>query len=372
MKFIKILLILFVLNSCVKQEKVKQEKVKLDIPVYRFDKEFSEINDENYDKKLNQITSEFPGLTDYYLTNHIGMINSNDSIKRENILLFNSHTDVISFQEKIDNHFTNTKEISNKINESFGIYKYNFPEKEIPENIIFINAFNSYGVDSYINNLIIGLDFYLGEEHLMFDNIYEYLKIRYDEKFMVADAMEYWLSSEFIDTDDSKTFLDELIFKGKIMYIMNECFPNEAENIIFRFTEEDLTWCKTHEENIWNEILKMDLIYKSDESNYISFFHDSPFTKGMPKESPGRLGYFMGYKIIESYMKENNISLKELMKNTNSQEIFLKSRYIPKNQDQDNSIDKQSQESWIKKYWWTIFGFILFLGYFIQNNYVKK
>ena len=61
MKFIKILLIFFVLNSC-----VKQEKVEVDIPIYRFDKNFSKINDENYDKQLAQIESKFPGFTDYY------------------------------------------------------------------------------------------------------------------------------------------------------------------------------------------------------------------------------------------------------------------------------------------------------------------
>ncbi|MBT7620393.1 MAG: hypothetical protein HN594_04900, partial [Flavobacteriales bacterium] len=55
MKFIKILLIFFVLNSC-----VKQDKVEVDIPIYRFDKNFSKINDENYDKQLNQIESIFP------------------------------------------------------------------------------------------------------------------------------------------------------------------------------------------------------------------------------------------------------------------------------------------------------------------------
>ena len=38
MKFIKILLIFFVLNSC-----VKQDKVEVDIPIYRFDKNFSKI-----------------------------------------------------------------------------------------------------------------------------------------------------------------------------------------------------------------------------------------------------------------------------------------------------------------------------------------
>ena len=75
---------------------------------------------------------------------------------------------------------------------------------------------------------------------------------------------------------------------------------------------------------------------------------------------------------VLEHVDNEDVSLQELMKNTNSQEMFLKSRYIPKNQDQDNSIDKQSQESWLKKYWWMIFGFILLLGYFIANNYVKK
>ena len=324
MKFIKILLIFFVLNSC-----VKQDKVEVDIPIYRFDKNFSKINDENYDKQLNQIESKFPGLTDYYLTNHIAMINSNDSIKRKNILSFTSFSGVVLLQNKIDNYFTNTKEISNKINESFGIYKYHFPENEIPENIIFINAFNSFGIDSYNNNLIIGLDFYLGKDNPMFNTVYDYLKTRYDAKFMIADAVEYWISSEFIETQDSKTFLEELILKGKIMYIMNEFLLEEANNIIFRFTEKDLKWCKTHEQNIWNEILKMDILYELDESNYISFFNDSPFTKGMPKESPGRLGYWVGYQIVNQYMKNEGVSLLDLMKNTNSQEILLKSKYKP-------------------------------------------
>ena len=62
-------------------------------------------------------------------------------------------------------------------------------------------------------------------------------------------------------------------------------------------------------------------------------------------------------------MKENDISLKELMKNTNSQEILLQSKYIPGEKD---------QESWFKKYWWVFFIFICFLGYFTYNNYVKK
>ena len=343
MKFIKILIILLIFNSCGNDKEENNEytpnfkkgNVNIDIPVFRFDKDFYEIHRENYDMKFNQIDSVFPGLIDYYLTQHIGMEYSDDSIQKEYILLFNSFPEVVSYQIKINNHFTNTKEISNKINSSFGIYKYHFPERTIPENIIFVNAFNSYGIDSYMNNLIIGLDFYLGESHPLFDNIYEYLKTRYDENFMVADAMEYWLSSEFIEGDTvmgrgkTRTFLDDLIFKGKIMYLMNEFLRDTEDNIVFRFSKEDLKWCKNNEKNIWDEILNIDLLYKSDESLYISFFSDSPFTKGMPIESPGRLGYWLGFQIVNQYIKNDSVSLLDLMKNTNSQEILLKSKYKP-------------------------------------------
>ena len=49
----------------------------------------------------------------------------------------------------------------------------------------------------------------------------------------------------------------------------------------------------------------------------------------MPKESPGRLGYWVGYQIVNQYMKNEGVSLLDLMKNTNSQEILLKSKYKP-------------------------------------------
>jgi len=324
MKIIKILLIFFLFNSC-----FEHKKIELNIPIYRFDKEFSKINIDNYYYEINEIEIEFPGFIDYYLTNHIRMSDIKDSVKKSNILLFTSYPQVVLFQNRIDSCFAETEEISDEINESFGIYKYNFPEKEIPENIIFINSFNSFGVDSYKNNLIIGLDFYLAEDHPEFNSIYDYLKIRYNKKFMIANSMEYWLSSSFVETSEINTFLDELIFKGKIMYVMKECLPDVADNIIFRFSEEELQWCLNHEKNIWNEVLKMDIFYKSDKLSYISFFQDSPFTKGMPKESPGRLGYWIGYEIIHEYMKNEGGDLKELMKNNNSQEILLKSKYKP-------------------------------------------
>ena len=57
---------------------------------------------------------------------------------------------------------------------------------------------------------------------------------------------------------------------------------------------------------------------------------DAPFTAGFAAESPGRLGAFIGWQIVREYMKESDGStLKQLMENTNSQQILKVSKYKP-------------------------------------------
>tara|TARA_B100001142_G_scaffold325304_1_gene378640 strand:- start:298 stop:1266 length:969 start_codon:yes stop_codon:yes gene_type:complete len=322
MKFIKILLLFLVLSSC-----IKQEKVEMQIPIYRFDKELFSIDSNNYEDKVNDWDAILPEFYDYFLRHHIYMKYSSDSARKSNVLMFASHPDVISFQKSIEEKFKNVKYIEEKFNRAFSSYSEFFPDSTIPKKIIFSNSFNSYAVDVFNENLLIGLDFYLGESHPA-ANIWDYLKVRYDEKFLMADAMEYWITSMFINKNNTSNFQENLIFKGKIMYLI-KMILKEQDNIVFRFSEENINWCEMNESNIWNEIISLDIMYNKDYNAYSTFFSDSPFTKGMPKESPGRLGYWVGYKIIESYMNNNRVSLSDLMKNDNSQEILLQSKYKP-------------------------------------------
>jgi len=323
MKFIKTLLLFLALSSC-----TNTSDTDVQLESYRFDADFFSVDSSSYEKKIYQWESLHPGLTDYYLRNHISMSYDNDSIRRDYILMFISHPDVVDFQNKISNKFENTDTFTDKLNIVFEKYLTYFPDSSIPKKVIFINSFNTFGIDVFNQNLLIGLDFYLGNSHPA-ANIWEYLKVRYDEKYMIADAMEYWITSSFISHNSVSNFQEELIFKGKIIYLMSLLTSDEKESILFRFSEENIEWCNLNEQNIWNEIIKLDIMYSKDYNSYATFFSDSPFTKGMPQESPGRLGYWVGYKIIESYMKNNNISLYELMQNTNSQEILLKSKYKP-------------------------------------------
>lgn len=320
MKIIKLALIFLVLNSCVTQDKTEIKSERFDLNLFLLDSS-------NFDKKILEWEEENKGFLNYYLQNHIGMYYDNDSVKKSHLLTFVSHPDVLEFQKNIQENFVDLDIYNEKINAAFREYLNIFNDSTIPKKIIYCNSFNSYGVDVYNQNLIVGLDFYLGELHPA-SNIWEYLKVRYHEKYMIADIMEYWITSSFIHKSSIDVFQDELIFKGKIVYLMN-LILDEDKHVLFRFSKEDLEWCNIHEANIWKEIISLDLMYNKEYNSYATFFSDSPYTKGMPKESPGRIGYWVGYKIIDSYMKNNNVSVQQLMNNNNSQDILLKSKYRP-------------------------------------------
>ena len=57
----------------------------------------------------------------------------------------------------------------------------------------------------------------------------------------------------------------------------------------------------------------------------------SPFAKGMPQESPGRIAYYVGYKIFKKYaQKHKNKTLFELITETDENKILSESKYRPK------------------------------------------
>jgi uncharacterized protein YjaZ len=62
------------------------------------------------------------------------------------------------------------------------------------------------------------------------------------------------------------------------------------------------------------------------------FINLAPFSKfylEIDNESPGRIGRWIGWQIVRSYMENNKIALQEMLKK-DEKEIFENSKYKPK------------------------------------------
>jgi uncharacterized protein YjaZ len=74
------------------------------------------------------------------------------------------------------------------------------------------------------------------------------------------------------------------------------------------------------------------LLYDSDPKLPGRFINPAPFSKfylEIDNESPGQIGMWIGWQIVRSYMKNNDVSLQQLLQ-TDAKEIFDNSKYKPK------------------------------------------
>jgi hypothetical protein len=114
------------------------------------------------------------------------------------------------------------------------------------------------------------------------------------------------------------------------MYVIEKCSKNSKE-VNFSYTNEEYLWCEKNEFQIWNFFIENNLIFSNNQNNLRSYLDYSPFAKGMPQESPGRIAYYVGYKIFKKYaQKYKNKTLFELITETDENKILSESKYRPK------------------------------------------
>jgi hypothetical protein len=61
-----------------------------------------------------------------------------------------------------------------------------------------------------------------------------------------------------------------------------------------------------------------------------AYLNEAPFTAPVSQDSPGRVGTWVGWQIVKSYMDKNkNVSLQQLVSENNYQQLLEKSDYRP-------------------------------------------
>ncbi|MBU0940186.1 MAG: gliding motility lipoprotein GldB, partial [Bacteroidetes bacterium] len=126
--------------------------------------------------------------------------------------------------------------------------------------------------------------------------------------------------------------LSSMIYAGKELYMKDLFLPEVAANEKIGYTEDQMIWCKENESYIWRYFIDKQLLYSDDQKLIPRFINPAPFSKfylEIDNESPGKVGAYIGWQIVNSYMQNNEVSLQQLLK-MNAQEIFEKSKYKPK------------------------------------------
>lgn len=238
------------------------------------------------------------------------------------------------FQDTEKKYSDDLNDIRQGLTAAFQHSLYYFPHMVVPEIVTFVSGFQ-YAIAVTDSVLGIGLDMYLGSDYSNYPKagfpLYKIALMNRD--YIVADAMKAWLMTEFFSEESRapKDMLGTMIQYGKIMYLSEAILPGTEDTIKTGYTAAQLEWCKKNEFNIWAHMVDNELLFSTDPATINKFFNEAPFTSGLPKESPPKTGIWVGWQIVKSYMENNSdITIPELMKQQNAQEILNKSKYKPK------------------------------------------
>ena len=124
--------------------------------------------------------------------------------------------------------------------------------------------------------------------------------------------------------------LDKILNSGKLLWFIYAMMPEVPKTILMDYTNEQLMWTRDNESLVWAFLIENKMLYSTELQPEQKFILDSPFTSYFGDESPPRLGWWIGWQIVRSYMNKNSkINLNELMNNYDAQNILSKSGYKP-------------------------------------------
>ena len=315
-KIIFIIALILFITSCDKKSKVKKEveAIPVELKVERFDKLFFETAPKDLGKLKKEFPFFFPSGTD-------------DSVwleKMQNPLWRELYGEV---QKK----YSNFEPVQKELETLFKHIKYNFPKTKTPKVITVISEMDYNNKVIYADSLlIISLELYLGKEH-KFYQFPKYLKQNFEQKQIMPDVVSSFSINKIASVTD-KTLLSQMIYFGKQLYLKDLLLPDYSDADKMGYTPAQIAWCEENESYMWRYLLENEMLYSDDSKLGNRFINPAPFSKfylEIDNESPGRVGAWIGWQIVRSYVKNNDVPIEKLLK-MNAKEIFEKSKYKPK------------------------------------------
>lgn len=317
-KFFLFLACSLVLFSCKKENEVDEKVAAVEvgkIDIERFDKVFYESDP----KDLSKVKAQFPYFFPPGNPDQVWAEKINDPLLQE-------------LHREVEKKFPNTSALSQDLHSAFQHMKYYFPEFKTPKVVTLISEMDYENKVIYTDSLVlISLDLYLGKDHKFYE-FPDYIKRNFEPSQIMPDMVSAFATEKIAPPND-RTFLSIMVYFGKEMYLKDLILPNVSDADKMGYTQEQQKWSEANEAEIWRYFVENKLLYDTDSKLPGRFINPAPFSKfylELDKESPGRLGIWIGWQIVRSYMENNKgVTLQDLLAK-DAKEIFDNSKYKPK------------------------------------------
>ena len=315
--FISVIFILVSFFSC-KPDKVKDinvSNIDVDFFIKRFEVDFYNANQE----KLSSLKKQYPYLFPPSFTDSLAIAKISNEDERE---LFNE-------TQKI---YKDVSKLKSELLSLFKYVKYYNPKFNTPNVVTMISNIDYKSRVIYADSLLLlSLDVYLGKEHPFYADYPKYIKENNTNDNIIVDVTNSIIEKQLV-SHPNRSFIGKMIHEGKKMYLLDMYLPKTSDKLKIGYSDEKINWANDNEENIWKYFIERKLLFSTETKLNKRFLENAPFSKFYLQSdnmSPGRIGVWVGWQIVKSFMQNNDVSLQELLI-IDSENLFKRSKYKPK------------------------------------------
>jgi len=321
--------------------------IKVNLETKRYEQDFFSIDTMNIASSMNSLLKKYPKFTPDFVENILGL--DMDSLlipgnAQDNAIRLFIH-DYRLVKDSSDLMYKDFSKETGEIKKALQFVKYYFPQYKLPRSVItFIGPVNanfetSFGTQGDIltsEGLGIGLQLHLGKNFSLYktqegqEQYPDYLANNFDAAHITVNCIRNIIDDLYPDNANGKPLVEQMVEKGKRMYLLTKFLPGTPEYICFGYTEKQLKDSYTNEAVIWDFFLNNDLLNNSEQSIIKNYIGESPKTQELGEDSPGNIGTFSGLQIVKKYLEKfPETTLPQLMK-TDANEIYTKTKYKPR------------------------------------------
>lgn len=303
--------------ACKKETAVSNDvlNIAVEAQIERFDQEFMQATPQNFEA----LKHKYPMLLSEHIPDSVWFNKKNDTLFKE---LYN----------ETQNKFSDLSTLKAELTLLFKHIKYYYPQENPGKVITVLSEVDITNRAIYTDSIaIISLDTYLGKDHKFYVDFDSYTLGDFEADRIVVDLAENFASQK-IAPPQERMFINQMVYAGKIMYVMEMLLPEISDALLMNYTKEQIQWMEANETQVWKHFIESKYLYDNDMKLNARFIQRAPFSKfylELDQESPGSVGVYIGWQIVRSYMKNNNVTLQELALK-DAKTIFEQSKYKPK------------------------------------------
>ena len=242
------------------------------------------------------------------------------------------HPSLDTLYQETKTVFGDGSELEEQLSLAFSYIKYYYPDFNAPKVQTMVTGFGSSEIFVSDSLVVIGLDYYLGEQAKFRPNGFpDYILKRFDKAYIVP-AIVLLLTDKYVASFSSdNTMLAEMLYFGKRFYLAKKTMPCVNDSLIIWYDGKELINVENNKEVLWHHFLDKQLLFESNHMVKKKYIEERPKVLEIGDKCPGRIGTWLGWDIVRAYMEQKpEISVQQLMMINNAQEIFNGSKYRAK------------------------------------------